>query len=68
MSKPIAFTGLVREGPLRGKTLTHPHQRYEGKFQDAEGEPVARGFYVHRSARGPEPGYWQWVPSSKESK
>lgn len=65
MSKPIAFTGLVKEGPLRGKTLTHPHQRYEGKFESAEGEPVARGFYVFRRASGPAPGEWKWIPTEK---
>lgn len=61
MSKPIAYQGLVREGPLKGKTLTHPHQRYEGKFQDADGQPVADGFYVWRRASGPEPASWKWV-------
>ena len=61
MSKPIAYQGLVKEGPLRGKTLTHSSPRYEGSYRDADGEDVARGFYVWRRASGPEPASWKWV-------
>lgn len=67
MSKPIAYQGLVKEGPLKGRVLTHTSARYEGKFQDAAGDDVVRGFYVFRAARGLDPGEWRWI-AAKESK
>lgn len=56
-SKPIAYTGLVTTGPLKGKPMTRPSPKH-----DIEGQ----GFYVWRAPRGPESSFWYWVSNVKK--
>lgn len=53
------YSGIVREGPAKGKTLVSSRHKFTG-------DPAYKGgFYLHVERRGPEPAYWRWVPTKE---
>ena len=59
MTSPIARTGICKNGPLNGKVHTERESR---AFS-----PDMTGTYYWRSASGPTPGQWLWVPAKEKS-
>lgn len=50
------LTGIVRDGPKKGKTLTSGQRRIA--------QPG--GFYVYRAPKGPVPSEWIWIAEKKD--
>lgn len=50
------LTGIVRDGPKKGKTLTSGQRRIA--------QPG--GFYVYRAPKGPAPSEWIWIAEKKD--
>ena len=59
MSKPIAYFGLVKDGPLKGQTLAQTSPK-----RDIQG---SSGFYVYMASRNGEVPYWRWVAKRSEA-
>jgi hypothetical protein len=51
-----AYTGVVQDGPLKGKVQTKQSRRFEH-----EG-----GFYYFRPRQGPVAAQWIWVPKKDD--
>lgn len=61
MTKPIAYHGLIKDGPLKGTTLAHPSRRYVPQGETS-------GAYFYRPPDGPTPGTWLWVLNKDTAK
>lgn len=59
MTKPIAYQGVISQGPLAAqKTRVHTSPRL----------PAEGGFYIFMAPKESKPAYWRWVPEKKDSK